>query len=38
MASWLTIRHGQGPVDLAEAFRSQVIGKQPPNEGRVLTP
>jgi hypothetical protein len=38
MASWLTIRHGQGPSDLAEAFRSQVTGDQPPNEGRVLTP
>lgn len=38
MASWLTIRHGQGPSDLADAFRGQVSGEQPPNEGRVLTP
>ncbi|MFC8849270.1 DUF2855 family protein [Micromonospora sp. NPDC057141] len=38
MASWLTIRPGQGPADLADAFLRQVIGKQPPNEGRILTP
>ncbi|MEQ0565861.1 DUF2855 family protein [Amycolatopsis sp. NEAU-NG30] len=38
MASWLTIRHGQGPAAVADAFRSLATGTQAPDEGRVLTP
>ncbi|WIY02245.1 DUF2855 family protein [Amycolatopsis mongoliensis] len=38
MASWLTIRHGQGPADVVDAFRSLADGTQAPDVGRVLKP
>jgi Protein of unknown function (DUF2855) len=38
MASWLAIRHGQGPADLVDAFRCLLAGDQAPAVGRVLTP
>ncbi|AUI61794.1 DUF2855 family protein [Amycolatopsis sp. BJA-103] len=38
MASWLGIRHGQGPAEVADAFRCLLTGDQAPDVGRVLTP
>lgn len=38
MASWVTIRGGQGPADLTDAFRCLLAGDQAPEVGRVLVP
>lgn len=38
MASWLAIRHGQGPADLVDAFQCLLAGHQAPDVSRVLTP
>ena len=38
MASWLAIRPGQGPAEVADAFRCLVAGDQAPDVGRILTP
>jgi Protein of unknown function (DUF2855) len=37
MASWLAIRPGQGPAEVADAFRCLVAGEQAPDVGRILT-
>ena len=38
MATWLTVRGGQGPADVADAFRCLLAGDQEPEVGRVLLP
>jgi hypothetical protein len=38
MSAWLTIRHGQGPAAVVDAFQALRTGKQPPEWGSVLTP
>jgi hypothetical protein len=38
MACWLDIRPGQGPAEVADAFRCLVAGDQAPDVGRILTP
>jgi hypothetical protein len=38
MASWLEIRHGQGPSDLVDVFQCLLAGNQAPDVSRVLTP